>query len=159
MLELLTLVSVLGCGLVAGVFFAFSAFVMKALGNLPPPQGIAAMQSINVVVINPLFLTPFVGTAAVGVVMAIASVLRWHDPRASYWLAGSLLCVGGTFLVTRALHVPRNNALAAVAPHSPEAARLWAAAYVPAWTAGNHVRTIAALAAAAAFALALRFRA
>ena len=40
----LTLVSALGCGLIAGAFFAFSSFVMKALGRLPPPQGIAAMQ-------------------------------------------------------------------------------------------------------------------
>jgi len=44
---ILTLVSALGCGLIAGVFFAFSAFVMKALARLPPAQGIAAMQSIN----------------------------------------------------------------------------------------------------------------
>jgi len=43
----LTLVSALGCGLTAGVFFAFSSFVMKALGRIQPAQGIAAMQSIN----------------------------------------------------------------------------------------------------------------
>ncbi len=43
----LTFVSALGCGLMAGVFFAFSAFVMHALARLPPAQGIAAMQSIG----------------------------------------------------------------------------------------------------------------
>ncbi len=43
----------LGSALVAGVFFAFSTFVMKALGRLQPEQGIAAMQSINVTVLNP----------------------------------------------------------------------------------------------------------
>lgn len=58
MLDLATFLSALGCGLIAGFFFAFSAVVMKALGKLPPAQGIAAMQSINVVVINPWFLTP-----------------------------------------------------------------------------------------------------
>ena len=47
----LTLFSALGCGLVAGIFFAFSTFVMKALTHLLPGQGIAAMQSINVAVI------------------------------------------------------------------------------------------------------------
>src|SRR5436190_5913255 len=46
----LTLGSTLGCGLIAGVFFAFSSFVMPALAKLPPAQGLAAMQSINVVV-------------------------------------------------------------------------------------------------------------
>jgi uncharacterized membrane protein len=64
----LTLVSALGCGLVAGVFFAFSSFVMNALARLPAAQGIAAMQSINVVVINPLFITAFLGTAAACVI-------------------------------------------------------------------------------------------
>jgi uncharacterized membrane protein len=44
----LTVVAALGCGLNAGVFFAFSSFVMAALRRLPPAQGIAAMQSINV---------------------------------------------------------------------------------------------------------------
>ena len=65
LLRVLTLISALGCGLVGGIFFAFSAFVMKALNRLPPAQGIAAMQSINVTVINPLFMTAFFGTAAV----------------------------------------------------------------------------------------------
>ena len=47
MLDLATFLLALGCGLVAGVFFAFSTFVMKALGKLPPAQGVAAMQSIT----------------------------------------------------------------------------------------------------------------
>jgi len=50
----LTLCAALGCGLMAGVFFAFSSFVMNALARLTPGEGIAAMQSINVAVINPL---------------------------------------------------------------------------------------------------------
>ena len=53
----------LGCGLMGGLFFAFSVAVMKALGRLPPAEGIAAMQSINVAILNPVFLTVFFGTA------------------------------------------------------------------------------------------------
>jgi uncharacterized membrane protein len=157
-LDLVTLLSALGCGLIAGAFFAFSTFVMKALGALSPALGIAAMQSINVVVINPWFMTPFVGTAAVSVAMAIVSLLRWHDPRAPYWLAGALLYLVGTFLVTMVFNVPRNDALAVVAPASPEAARLWVS-YLSIWTAWNHVRMLAAIAAAASFTLALHLRA
>jgi hypothetical protein len=52
----LKLLTALGCGLAAGVFFAFSTFVMPALVRLQPPQGIAAMQSINITAINPLFM-------------------------------------------------------------------------------------------------------
>ena len=37
-----------GSALVAGVFFAFSSFVMKVLARVPSAEGIAAMQSINV---------------------------------------------------------------------------------------------------------------
>jgi hypothetical protein len=65
-LDLVTLLSTVGCGLVAGFFFAFLICVMKALGRLPAEQGITAMQSINVVVINPWFLTAFFGTGPRG---------------------------------------------------------------------------------------------
>jgi len=39
--------AVTGCGLLAGVFFAFSTFMMKSLSRIPAEQGIAAMQSIS----------------------------------------------------------------------------------------------------------------
>ena len=158
LLDLVTLVSALGCGLVAGILGAFSTSVMKALGTLPPAQGIAAMQAINVVIINPWFLTPFFGTAATCAFMIAASLLRWHDPGASYWLVGGALYLAGTILVTMIFNVPWNNALAVVAPPSPEAARRWTA-YLSTWTAWNHVRTIAALAAAVLFTIAFRLRA
>ncbi len=150
----LTLLSALGCGLMAGVFFAFSAFVMKALARLPPAQGIAAMQSINVAIINPVFLAAFLGTAAACVLIMIASVLRWQDPGAVYLLIGGALYLVGTFLVTLMFNVPKNNALASIAPADPEGARLWSD-YLSKWTAWNHVRAAAALAAAALLTIAL----
>jgi uncharacterized membrane protein len=153
MLDQLALLAALGCGLIAGVFFAFSTFVMKALGKLPAASGIAAMQSINVAVINPWFLGPFVGTAGASLVLVVASLRHWADPRAAYWLAGGLLYLVGTFLVTGLFNVPRNDALAVVAPDRPEAPAVWTS-YLASWTAWNHLRTIAALAAAAAFTLA-----
>ena len=142
----LMLLSVLGSGLIAGAFFAFSAFVMKALARLEPPQGIAAMQSINVAVINPWFLGVFLGTAVACLVLAVSSLLAWHEPGTGHLLAGSLLYLAGTFLVTMVFNVPRNNALATVDPASAEGARLWTT-YLSGWTAWNHVRTVAALAA------------
>ena len=154
LLLVLTFVSALGCGLVAGIFFAFSAFVMKALGRIPPAQGIAAMQSINVAVINPGFLTAFFGTALACLVLAISSLVRWHEPGAPYLLVGSLLYLIGTILVTMAFNVPRNDALAAVDPASTDGALLWAG-YLTRWTAWNHIRTAAALAAAASLTVAL----
>ncbi|MBW4471203.1 MAG: DUF1772 domain-containing protein [Stenomitos rutilans HA7619-LM2] len=153
-LFVLKLFTVLGCGLVAGVFFAFSTFVMSALARLQPSQGIAAMQAINITVINPLFMAAFLGTAAVCFFWAIVSLLKWQQPGAAFLLIGSLLYLIGTFLVTIAFNVPLNDALAAVEPTSSDGAALWTR-YLTNWTAWNHVRTVAALAAAAAFTLAL----
>ena len=112
------------------------------------------MQSINTVVINPLFLTVFLGTAAACLLLIVSSLLRWHEPGAAYLLVGSLLYLAGTILVTIICNVPRNDALAAVDPSTADAARLWAD-YITSWTAWNHVRTAAALAAAAALTIAL----
>ena len=150
----LTLVAALGSGLVGGVFFAFSTFVMGALGRLPAPHGIAAMQSINVVVINPLFLGAFLGTAAACAILAVAALFKWQEPGAMLLLAGALLYFVGTFLVTMFFNVPLNDALANVAPDSAIGADLWSR-YLTTWTNWNHVRTVAALVGAALLTLAL----
>ena len=150
----LTLFSALGCGLVAGIFFAFSTFVMKALARVPSAQGIAAMQSINITVINPWFMAAFLGTAMACVLVVIFSLLRWNEAGAVYLLSGGLAYLIGTILVTIVFNVPRNNALAAVDPASANGTRLWAS-YVTSWTAWNHVRTAAALAAGVLFTIAL----
>lgn len=144
----------LGCGLIAGVFFAFSTFVMKALAQQPPGQGIAAMQSINITVINPLFMGAFLGTAAACIFLTISSLLKWNQPGAVYLLLGSLLYLVGTFWVTIAFNVPLNDALAIADPNSTDGANLWAR-YLTDWTLWNHVRTVAAIAAAASFTIAI----
>jgi uncharacterized membrane protein len=150
----LTLVSALGCGLVAGVFFAFSTFVMKALARLPPVQGIAAMQSINRVVINSWFMAPFLGTAVACVILAGASLVRWDGSGTAWLLGGSLLYLAGTLLVTIMFNVPRNDALAAVDPAGAGGDSRWVE-YLTGWTAWNHVRTLAAVAAAVSLTIAL----
>ncbi|WGV27346.1 DUF1772 domain-containing protein [Halotia branconii] len=149
-----TLFAALGCGLVAGIFFAFSTFVMNALARLEPKEGITAMQSINITAINPLFMVALFGTATACILLGIDSILKWHQPSATYLLIGSLLYLIGTILVTIAFNVPLNDALAIAKPDSVEGANLWAR-YLTNWTFWNHVRTVAALAAATAFTIAL----
>lgn len=151
----LALAAALGSGLIAGVFFAFSTFVMRALARLPAGEGIAAMQAINVAVINPLFLGVFVGTAILSGIAVVAAWMRWGEPGAAFLLAGGALYLFGTFFVTTLFNVPLNNSLAAVTPADPEGAGHWTR-YVSRWTAWNHVRTAAALAATGLFAVALR---
>lgn len=152
LLFVLTLCAVLGCGLMAGVFFAFSTFIMRALARLQPTQGIAAMQSINRTVINPWFLGVFLGTAAACILLAGAALWQWQQPGTVYLLAGSLLYLIGTVLVTMVFNVPMNDALENVDPASSDAAGQWAS-YLVRWTAWNHVRTGAALVGAASLML------
>lgn len=150
-----TLLCALGAGAVAGVFFAFSTFVMKALARLPPAQGILAMQSINVTAVTAPFMGLFFGTAVASLVVAGAALRSWESPGARYLLPGCALYVLGVVGVTVVFNVPRNNALAAVVATQADAASVWAR-YVSEWTAWNHVRTVAALGATASFILALR---
>ena len=149
-----SLVTALCCGLVAGVWFAFSAFVMNGLRRLPAAQGIAAMQSINRTAVSALFMTALFGTAALCAVVAIWAGLSWEDRRAPWVLAGSLLYLLGSVGVTGAANVPLNDKLARLAPDSAGAAREWDS-YVSTWTAWNHVRAVTALAAAALLTVAV----
>ena len=150
-----TLLTSLGSGLIAGAFYIFSVAIMRALERVP--NGAAAMQSINIVIINPMFLGVFMGTALLCVVLAIASVVRWNQPGSGWLIAGALLYLIGSIGVTMALNVPMNNALAAADVTSPEGQKIWAD-YLTNWTFWNHVRTVASLAASASFIAALSLR-
>jgi uncharacterized membrane protein len=150
---LLTFVAALGSGLVAGIFFAFSNFVMKASARISPAQGISVMESINVV-LNRWFSAVFFGTAACCLILTITSLIRWQKPGAGYLLVGSLLYLIGTILVTIACNVPLNDALAAVDPSSADAGPVWSN-YVKNWIGWNHMRAIASFDAAASFTVEL----
>jgi uncharacterized membrane protein len=144
MTDLLILFTALGAATVGGVFFAFSSFVMKALAQLPAAQGVAAMQRINVVVINPVFMGAFMGTLLLSIACVVVALMSWQP----WLLAAGLLYAVGNFGVTMAFNVPRNNHLARLDAASAEAAAWWPV-YVREWTFWNHVRTVAGLAAAA----------
>ena len=139
--------AMLGSGLMAGVFFAFSTFVMKALARLPAETGIAAMQAVNVAAVKSWFLVAFLGTTAACGFVVVSTFGRWRDASAMWPLTGGLVFLVGTFLVTVLFNVPMNNALAALPANDPGRATFWVR-YVADWTAWNHVRTITSLAAA-----------
>ena len=153
-LFVLTLLAALGCAMMAGVFFAFSAFVMKALARLPAQQGIGAMQAINVAAVTFAFMAALFGTAAACGALAVWALFAWDERFAPYLLVGSALYLIGTILLTIAYHVPRNEALARVELPSAEAESHWRR-YLSGWTAWNHLRATTALAAAATLTIAL----
>ncbi|OIK15114.1 hypothetical protein BIV60_10300 [Bacillus sp. MUM 116] len=153
-ISLLIFFAALGSGLIAGTFFAFSTFVMNALARLPSHHGIAAMQSINIVVLNRLFLTVFTGTALVSLILLPISLFNWKDTPVVFIFAGSLLYLLGSFLVTGVCNVPLNDTLANLDVKDAASASLWKE-YIVKWKAWNHVRTIASLTAMVSFILAL----
>ncbi|MFF3335886.1 DUF1772 domain-containing protein [Streptomyces sp. NPDC002888] len=150
----LALLGVLGTGLVAGTFCAFSTFVMRGLAQLPPVQGVAAMNAINRAALKPPFMIVFLGSAGLCAVTAVVTFVLWPDDGAVELLLGSALYLVGAFGVTVVANVPRNDALMRLDPGTPEAAAYWPS-YLRRWTAWNHVRTVASAAAALSYALAL----
>ena len=142
------------CAMMGGIFFAFSSFVMPALGNIPAEEGVHAMQRINIDVFHWSFMGAFVVTPLACVAVAANSLLHWEEPGALYGVIGCAVYLLGTFAVTAFGNVPLNNTLAIVDTSIVDASHAWSA-FAPAWTRWNHVRTFASLAAAGWFLLTL----
>lgn len=146
------LVAALGSALIGGLFFAFSTFIMAALGQRPPAEGMAAMVVINRVILRSLFMPVFFGTALLCIGLAVAASADWTT--ASLWLlAGAMIYLLGNIVVTMIWNVPLNNEIDRADPAADNQA-LWMR-YLDRWTPWNHVRTITALAAAGLFIAAL----
>ena len=156
MLAALPFLACIGAGIVGGVFFAFSTFVMKALAQLPASQGIAAMQRINIVVLNPLFLGVFMGTAVLAAICVVAALFPWSATKSVLLLVAGLSYLIGSFGVTVVFNVPRNERLARLEAESRAAADYWPI-YVREWLLWNHVRTVASLVSAGSAAAALAY--
>jgi uncharacterized membrane protein len=137
--------ALLGAALNGGVFFAFSSFIM---------EGVAAMQSINVAVLNRSFLGAFMGTAALSLLVAVLAIIGWGTPSAPYALAGGLSYLGSIFVVTLLGNVPLNNRLATVSATDSDATAVWEH-YLKRWTRLNTLRTAGSMAAALLFTLGL----
>jgi uncharacterized membrane protein len=148
------LITAIVYGLVSGAFYAFSSFIMKGLGEVPAPQGITAMQSINITAVQAPFMLGFMGAVLLSVAAVVVAIVRWGQPGSIWLVVGAVLYVVGCFGVTMVLNVPLNNALAAVDPASAEGAKLWAT-YLRDWTNWNTVRMVASIAASAALMKAL----
>lgn len=142
---ILTFISIIGCGIIGGIFFAFSTFIMQALARLNHSEGIKAMQNINVTVLNPWFLATFMGTAVICFILALSTYWTWGQPGTIFLFIGSLLYFIGTFLVTVFFNVPKNNTLEKMESTTVEASDYWTGTYLSMWTFWNHVRTIAAI--------------
>ncbi|MGB0716870.1 MAG: DUF1772 domain-containing protein [Phycisphaerae bacterium] len=152
---ILHILCAVGAGLMAGVFFAFSTFVMQALAKLEATPGMEAMQWINKTVLNPWFLGTFAGTAALCVALIVIVIWQGMPAYALYTISAALLYAIGTFGVTAACNVPLNDALDRLDATNDEGRHFWQD-YQERWLFWNHVRTIAATLSLVVFMLALR---
>ncbi|WP_332766362.1 anthrone oxygenase family protein [Phenylobacterium sp.] len=142
----------IGSGVVGGIFYAFSTFIMPALARIPAEQGTAAMRMINITVINPLFMLAWMGTALICLVLAGGALFWWQGPGGWLILVASLLYLLGCFASTMVFNVPLNNQLAAA--DAAQLATLWPR-YLDVWTMWNHVRAVAPILSAILFTLAM----
>jgi uncharacterized membrane protein len=149
----LVIAAAVGSGVIAGLLFAFSNVVMRVLRELPDATGMQAMQRINVVIVNPLFLLFFLGTTVASIAIVVLTLSASTPPatRALLWTAAACYLLG-VVGVTMAFNIPLNNRLARNDPSS--AHDMWPG-YVARWLRWNHVRTAFAVLAVAAWAGAL----
>lgn len=144
----------LASGVVAGIFFAFSSFIMTALARIAPAQAIAAMQAINVTILGSAFMPLFFGSTLAGLLLGALPLLDWRGEASLAMLAGGLVYGAGMFLCTVLCNVPLNRELAVVEAEHAESVEVWRR-YLRVWTMWNHVRSLASLLACALFLYAL----
>ncbi len=148
--------SAIGCGLMAGVYFAFSSFVMSALGRIDASAGIAAMTSINDVILRSAFMPLFFVTSIAALALLGMALPDLPRKEAIVIAVGAVVYLVGMFGCTVLFNVPLNDVLAS-AVATPGAAQEWAR-YLQSWTMWNHVRTLASTLATACFVVALVWR-
>lgn len=141
--------SVVLLGLSAGVFYAFSSFIMSGLARASDDAAGDGMTGINETALLPAFMSVFFGALLVPAATGIWGLGSGYDG-GGWILAAAAVYLVGTFGVTMALNVPLNNRL--LAAHDKAAG--WRAYWRPS-TAWNHVRTLAGTVATALAAVGL----
>lgn len=137
-MTIITVGAITGAGVVTGLLFAFSNFVLQALAKLPNEQGMHAMQQINQKIINPIFVALFLGTPLLCAVTGVHALMNLDMQGSVFSLCGSFLYLVGPFGITMLFNVPLNNQLAEA--DVPDADVVWPD-YQVRWQRWNHTRT------------------
>ena len=147
----LFLLAALSVGLQAGTYFTWASGVMPGLARVDDRTFVAAVQQMNVAIVNPVFVSTFVG-APVLAGLAVAAAPTGARP----WALAALGLAVATVVVTAAANVPLNDALAA-AGRVDTIADLGAArdAFEGSWVRWNVVRALTSAGALGALATAM----
>jgi uncharacterized membrane protein len=133
--------------LIAGIFFAFSDFVMKSLNRMEEASAIEAMQSINLWVYRSFFM---IGLYTM-VPVSLLGIGFWAvaDGSALFAIGGAFYLVG-VILVSGLGNIPLNHKLAVMNADAHESKLFWID-YVQKWSAFNHLRVLGSAVAALCF--------
>ncbi len=143
-----------GAAVNAGVFFAFSFFIMPAVRDLPAAQGIEAMQALNRFAVAPFTLIGL-GTALLCIVVIAHGARIWRTTRGRWMLGGAATYLIAAIVITFAANVPISYTIDTLDASGLDAPRRWADLY-PDWVWANHLRALGSLVAAIALAIGLR---
>ncbi|MGJ8534430.1 MAG: DUF1772 domain-containing protein [Alphaproteobacteria bacterium] len=144
MISTMISLSLILCAAIFGFFYAWVCSTMWGLDAADPRIAISSMQAMNASVRNAVFAPAFFGTP---LVLAATAALLWvrdHRTSAKFFALSSAvyLCFG--LILTMAVNVPMNEALARiVVPEDLEAAKTIWQDYSKPWQVWNQSRTAA----------------
>lgn len=135
----------IGAGLMAGVYFAFSGFIMRSLDQLGAAQATDAMNSINKIILRSWFMPLFFCSTVLFAILSMVGLI--NTDLAGRWIlvVSGLVYVVGMFVCTALFNVPLNNRLAHGHSEDNNQSEIWALYFLQ-WTRWNHVRALCSLA-------------
>ncbi len=144
MITLLICLAAISAGLMAGVYFAFSGFIMRSFDQLGATQATNAMNAINEVILRSWFMALFFGSTLLFAILTVFALFSAELPGRWLLLSIGLIYVIGMFVCTAMFNVPLNNRLADVPDDENAMSRNWAL-YYRTWTGWNHFRGVCSL--------------
>ena len=128
-------------GLMAGIYLAFSAVIIRSLNELPALHAAQAMNKINDVIVNTIFLPIFFGSTLWYAGLIVWTFADWQSETSGLIILAALIYIVGMFLVTAFGNVPMNNKLKAIESNETLLVDYWKK-YQYSWSRLNHIRTL-----------------
>ena len=142
-LPLIAITSLVLNAAIFGFFYAWICSTMWGLDAAEPKIAIAAMQAMNASVRNATFAPAFFATPFVSALVAFAAYRLNYKNVAISFGAAAIIYFGGGLLLTMAINVPMNEALALInLPLSVDQAQQIWVEYSTAWQVWNITRTV-----------------
>lgn len=153
--DVVLVLATVSTGLMAGVFFAYFISFMPGLARSDDRTFVTAFQNVDRAILNPLFLSVFLGTLLITVLAAVVHIDR--DGRAALpWIVAAAVMYLVVVVITVRVHVPLNNAIKAAGdPDRIDVTATRERFNEARWVGWNAVRTALTVAALMCLAVAL----